>query len=168
MADDVLAEVLPAHGVVESFVRASASSLWKLVSDPSVPARFSGELREARFVDGVAPGVGAVIEGRNENHGFEWTTRSTVDVCEPPTRFSWVTGDPLAPTARWSFEVETKSDGCVLTHRVTLESGESPLRWAILEEPLRAVELVDDRLGAVLRGMRRTVEGITSLAERGA
>ena len=146
-------------------VAAPPEALWALVSDPSVPARYSPELVEASFADGGPARVGAEIEGRNENAGFSWTTRSTVVACVEPTSFGWATGDAEAPSATWSFEVAPAGGGSTLTHRVTLFPDRPPMGPAIAAEPERAGEIVEARMADVLAGMQRVVEGIAELAE---
>jgi Polyketide cyclase / dehydrase and lipid transport len=160
--EEVLESVLPVSATVEATLGVDAEQVWPLISDPSVNARFSGELRAANFVDGDVARIGAVIEGRNENNGFQWTTQSTVVACEPPTTFAWATGDPTLPYARWTFDFNPATRR--LRHSVSLEAGESPLRWAILNDPDRANEVVATRLAQLTEGMQRTVDGIATLA----
>jgi polyketide cyclase/dehydrase/lipid transport protein len=161
VADDVL----PATGAVSVGVAASPEALWPLVSDPSVPARFSAELVAARFVDGGSPRVGAEIEGRNANGEVTWTTRSTVVACIEPTLFRWATGGAGAPAATWSFEVARAGGGATLTHRVVLHAGAAPLAPAIAAAPERAQEIVDARMTVILENMQRVATGIAEVAE---
>lgn len=160
-----VAHPLPAVGSVSVGVTATPEALWPLVSDPSVPARFSTELEEAAFLEGSGAEVGAVIEGRNVNGGFEWTTHSTVVVCDPPRCFAWATGGAEAPAATWTFLVEDAVGGATLTHSVVLHEGQQPLASAIEAEPDRAAAIVQDRLAVLLVSMERTVSGIAGLAE---
>jgi Polyketide cyclase / dehydrase and lipid transport len=158
-------DALPATASVRVIAGVPPEALWGLVSDPSTPARFSPELVEATFVGGGPPGLGAEIEGRNENGTFTWTTRSTVVSCDRPTCFAWATGGAEAPAATWSFEVEPTGAGATLTHRVVFHVGGEPLTGAIEAEPERAHELVEGRLAQVLDAMQRVVTGIAALAE---
>lgn len=160
-----MADVLPAEGEVTIGVAAPPEALWPLVSDPSVPARFSTELVEARFLEGESPHVGAEIEGRNANGEFTWTTRSTVIGCDEPTRFAWATGGAEEPAATWSLEIGRAEGGSTLTHRVVLHAGRPPLGPAIEAEPERASEIVDGRMATVLENMQRVVTGIAAMAE---
>jgi hypothetical protein len=161
VADDLL----PATGEVSVGVAATPAALWPLVSDPSMPARFSSELVEARFVGDATPCVGAEIEGRNVNGAFTWSTRSTVVACEAPTCFSWATGGAEAPAATWTFELEPLGGGARLTHRVVLHAGREPLGPALEAEPERAEDIVAERMASVLVNMERVVTGIAALAE---
>jgi hypothetical protein len=159
-------DALPATRSLSIGVAASPEVLWPIISDPGTPARFSLELQAASFADGNGPQLGAVIEGHNEREGFAWDTSSTVVGCEPPRLFRWATGGAESPSASWWFEVEPSGEGSVLIHGVCFHEGGHPLAPAIAAEPARAHEIVDGRLEDVLESMRRTIEGIASLAER--
>jgi uncharacterized protein YndB with AHSA1/START domain len=161
----VIDVVLPADGAVVVGVAASPETLWRFVSDPSLPARYSAELVEACFVDGDGPHVGAVIEGRNANGDVTWTTRSTVVDCVEPTLFRWATGGADEPAATWSLEVAPTPGGATLTHRVVLHAGRPPRAPAIEADPDRAREIVDTRMASILENMRRVVDGIAGEAE---
>ncbi len=161
----VARDALPATGSVSVGVDAPPASLWRLVSDPSTPARLSPELADAAIVEGGPARLGAEIEGHNTNDRFRWTTRSTVVACDAPTRFAWATGDADAPSATWSFEVARQGAGSTLTHRVVFHAGGEPLGPAIEADPARGHEIVDQRMAQVLDGMQRVVAGIAALAE---
>jgi Polyketide cyclase / dehydrase and lipid transport len=156
---------LPATGSVSVAVGVAPEALWRLVSDPMTPARFSPELQDAAFADGGGPRVGAEIEGHNQSSAFSWTTRSTVVECEEPTRFAWCTGGTESPGATWSFEVEPTPGGSTLTHRVVFHEGGEPLTSAVAAEPARGHEIVEQRLAQVLDGMQHVVAGIADLAD---
>jgi hypothetical protein len=158
-----VASVLPATGSVTVAVAAPPASLWRFVIDPATPARFSSEVESARYVEGDAGTVGAIIEGHNVNGDFRWTTRSTVVDCVEPTRFAWATGDP--PAATWAFDVAPADGGATLTHTVVLHEGRPPLGPAVEADPDGAQAIVDGRLAALLVNMERTVAGIAALAE---
>ncbi len=159
--------VLPASAVVELGVAAPPEDLWRFVSDPTVPARFSPELQEA-YVEGGGPAeLGAVIVGRNGRGDVSWTTHSTVVACDPPHRFSWATGGADEPAATWSIEVRSAAGGSTVVHRVVLHEGREPLRSAIAREPARAAKIVEDRIAEILGGMVATLEGIAALSNEG-
>ena len=155
---------LPVTRSVSIDVAASPEQLWSYVSDPSIPARFSFELVEAKFVDGSTAAVGAVIEGRNARSGFEWSTLSTVVMCDEPRLFRWVVGDAAEPTATWSFEVIPDGHAAVLVHTVTLHANKPPLSRAIEQDPDRAHDIVDARIAELLVSMESTIAGIAALA----
>jgi hypothetical protein len=155
---------LPAQGKVSIETDVSPAELWPFMSDPKVPAMFSSELQEANFVDGGQPHVGSVIEGRNKNSDFQWTTMSYVVASDEPTRFSWATGDDGDPTATWTLTAEPSSLGSILSHSVVFHADKAPLAPAIEKDPDRAEEIVRGRMDKVLVNMQATIEGITALA----
>lgn len=158
-------DALPATASVSIVVDAAPESLWQYVSDPSMPARFSNELQEARFEGDTGAVRGAVIEGRNANGDVSWTTHSTVVDCDDPHLFRWATGGVETPAATWWFEVLPTDGGALLTHAVILHADVPPLGPAVQAEPERAHQIVDARLAEVLANMERTIEGIAAIAE---
>jgi hypothetical protein len=157
--------VLPVTRSLSIEVEAPPSRIWPLVSDPGIPARFSHELQTAKFLEGAAPSVGAVIEGHNARGGYEWTTHSTVTACEEEQIFQWAVDGPEDPVATWSFVIAPTPNGSILTEIVTLHSDKDPLAGAIAKEPERAGEIVTARLASLLDSMRDTINGIAALAE---
>jgi hypothetical protein len=156
--------VLPASGAVEIGVAATPEELWRFVSDPSMPAKFSMELQEAHIEDSGVPELGAVIVGRNERGSNTWTTRSTIVECDEPHRFSWTTGGD-EPGATWTFDVRAVSGGATLRHSVEFLAGGEPLTSAVEASPDRAAEIIDGRMAQVLESMSAVAEGIAALAE---
>jgi len=156
--------VLPATGSVSTEIAATLEQVWPFICDPTIPARFSQELREADFVEAYGPRRGAVIRGRNARGDVEWSTLSTVVDCEEPRLFRWATGGDGDPTATWTLEATANDHGVVLTHAVEIHPGKAPLGAAIEAEPERASEIVIARMAEVLANMRATVEGIAALA----
>ncbi len=71
---------------VEAHVAAPPDAVWPHVSDLSAPARFSGELCEVEWLDGVTgPALGARFLGRNQHPAAgTWETTSTVVAWDPP------------------------------------------------------------------------------------
>jgi len=155
--------LLPATATVAVSVAAPPETLWKFVSDPSVCARFSAELRVAGFAAGQSAEVGAVIEGTNGRGDATWSTRSLVVECEAPTRFGWATGDP--PAATWTFDVAPAAGGATLTHEVVFHPGVPPLATALDADPEHATEILDARMAEVLASMEAVATGIARLAE---
>ena len=158
--------VLPATRSVSIEIPREPKSLWKIVSDPSTPARFSNELQEASFAAGDSARVGAIIDGRNQNGGFEWSTQSIVTKCDPPHVFEWSVGDPDAPLATWSFVLNATPNGSILTHTVTLHESDSYVSRSIKENPETAEQLLNDRLAILVSNMQLSIQGIATLAAR--
>ncbi len=150
-------------------IAASPDAVWPLITDIGLPARFSGELQGAEWLDAdLAPGVGARFVGRNQ-HAYvgEWETTSTVVTNDPGRVFSWAVADPDAPSATWRFELEPAGDGSRLTQWVRLGPGPSGLSAAIEAMPDREDDIVERRLAEHRENMSATVEGIKALAETG-
>ena len=117
---------------VERSVAAPAERLWALVTDPDLPARFSEELQEGRWLDGASgPAVGARFRGRNRNDVMgEWHTTCHVIECEPPRRYAWAVDDVDAPNATWRFVLTPDGDRTTLRYEVVLGPGRSGLTWS--------------------------------------
>ena len=152
---------------VEVHIAAPPAAVWPLVSDISVPARFSTELAGADWADGSAqPRVGARFTGRNHHDAIgDWQSTCVVVTCEADQAFSWVVGDPSYPSARWGFELEAEDGGTCLRQWATLGPAPSGLTPAITAMPDKEERIVARRLAEHEANMRRCVEGIKALAE---
>jgi hypothetical protein len=81
-------------------ISAPAAAVWGLVSDITLPARFSSELEGVEWVDAGEPGVGARFVGRNRHPAIgSWETTCTITAYEPLRTFSWVVGDVDHPSS---------------------------------------------------------------------
>ncbi len=150
-------------------VAAEPDALWPLITDIELPARFSGELMGAKWIDpDVAPGLGARFVGRNQHpYVGEWETTSTVVASEPGRVFSWAVSDPDTPAATWKFELTPAGEGTRLTQWVRLGPGPSGLTPAIESMPDREDDIIARRLAEHRENMTATLEGIKALAEAG-
>lgn len=148
---------------------ASPTQLWPLLTDPATPAPFSAELEGAHWVatPGVdPPGLGARFVGRNRWRDREWSTLSTVTLCDEPHRFGWTVEDLGDPVSDWTYEVVPVGDAWTL--RFTARMGPSPhsgLNRAIAASPDDAATITERRLGSLAASMQRTLEGIAAIAE---
>lgn len=153
---------------VEVRVAASPEALWPLVTDISLPARFSEEFQGAEWIeDAAGPEVGARFRGRNQHSAIgEWETTSIVYVCEENRCFGWKVGDLEKPGASWRFDLEP-SDAASTTLRqwVQLGPGPSGITVAIDRMPDREERIIERRLAEHARNMAATLEGIKALAE---
>lgn len=152
---------------VEVVVAAPREVVWSLISDIGVPAQFSSELQEARWLDpGVAPGVGARFAGRNSHPAAgEWETTCVVTAFEPGVCFAWAVGDADHPSARWRFTLTQQPDGVHLTQWTQLGPAPSGLTAAISAMPDKEDRIVARRLEEHRANMQATIEGIRVLAE---
>lgn len=149
-------------------VNASPAELWRLVSDPSLPARFSKELQEAGWdPDGPPPGLGAKILGRTAIGGVgEWTTTSYVTAWEPDHLFSWAVGNQDSPAAVWSFQIDANSDNTsMLTQRVRMGPGPSNIKKMIDEQPDEEDGIIEFRLAMFRENMEANLAAYKDLAE---
>jgi hypothetical protein len=97
--------------VAEIDVAAPPQTVWALVTDLNVPARFSTEFVSAEWASDDR-GPGAVFQGRNHHDAVgEWTIPCFVDVADEPRAFGWCTSDPDTPGARWRFDLQPRDGG---------------------------------------------------------
>jgi len=152
---------------VEIEIDAPIATVWALVTDVDLPARFSDEFRGAFWLDGQdGPALGARFQGRNENERLgQWEVVCTVDDFEPERRFGWAVGDESAPAARWRFELEPIGSKTMLRQWARMGPGPSGLTPMIAARPEREEAIVEMRLGMWKPNMEATVKGIKALAE---
>lgn len=154
---------------ISVLVHAPSAAVWDLVTDITMPARFSEELQEATWLDGAAPAVGARFTGRNRHAAIgEWETTSTVVACDENERFGWVVGDPTEPSAQWAFTLarpDDGADGTVLTQWMRMGPGRSGINPAIDAMPDKESKILHRRLQEHRLNMVKTLEGIKALAE---
>lgn len=156
---------------VSVLVNADPATLWELVSDPSLPAEFSKELKEAGWdPDGPRPGIGARILGRTAIDGIgEWTSTSYVTAWEIERQFTWAVGNPDDPAALWSFLIGATQDGTsTLTQRVRIGPGRSNLIKMIEEQPENEADIIDFRLARFRENMENNLKAYKDLAEGNA
>jgi hypothetical protein len=146
---------------VETLVAAPPAVVWALVSDITTPVRFSGELREVRWIDDER------FVGRSAHPAIgEWETTCTVVSREPEREFGWVVGDRDHPSAAWRFTLEPAERGTVLRQWMRMGPAPSGLNLAIEARPDKEERIVERRLAEHRQNMQITVDGIKRLAER--
>ncbi|MGH8929460.1 MAG: SRPBCC family protein [Egibacteraceae bacterium] len=152
---------------VEVYVDASPGCVWRLVTDISLPARFSHEYQGGEWVEGSdGPARGARFTGRNRHPAIgEWETTCTVVECAPERVFAWAVNDLEHPAASWRFELEPQASGTRLRQSARLGPGPSGLTWAIKRAPDQEERIVADRLDELRDNMLATLEGIKAIAE---
>lgn len=148
-------------------VAADTATLWPLISDIQLPARFSPEFQGARWIEPhTEAALGARFEGTNRHKAIgEWTVPCVVSVFEPERAFGWDPGGPEAPFTKWRFTLDPAGDHTTLTFTAQMGFGPSGLTPAIEAMPEREEEIVEGRLDEWRANMTATVEGIKSLAE---
>ncbi|OII61917.1 hypothetical protein BJP40_30235 [Streptomyces sp. CC53] len=162
---------------VEITIEAPPERVWELVTDITLPARLSPELRQAEWLDGATgPTVGARFEGRNVHETVgEWRTHSRVEVLDAPTRFTWAVvsarpdrnPDFTHPMATWSFALEPLADGTGTLLRQTARMGPAPsgVTPFIEKAPEHEEQIVAARLGQLRTNIEATLRGVKALAE---
>jgi uncharacterized protein YndB with AHSA1/START domain len=155
---------------VELHIDAPASRVWELVTDITLPARFSEEFQGAEWVEpATGPAVGAQFRGHNRHRAIgEWTTTPTVTQCDTERAFAWVVGDPEHPSALWRFELTGDGTGTNLRQYAKFGPGPSGLTAVIERMPEREERIIERRLEEHKRNMTATLEGIKAIAEGGS
>lgn len=146
-------------------IAAHPEVVWRLVTDINLPARFQDEFREAVWVDGNGPSLGAAFLGRNERRGHRWETTSTIVAYEPEKTFAWAVNDIDNPAAVWTYHLERTSGGTQLTYHRRIGPGPSGVKTAIEAAPDREEEIIARRDTTHRRNMVAVLEGIKELAE---
>ncbi|HEX3827056.1 MAG TPA: SRPBCC family protein [Sporichthyaceae bacterium] len=148
-------------------VGAAPDRVWELVSDIAVIAALSRETKSVEWVDGAAgPALGSRFRGVNSHEAVgEWTTVSTVVVCDPARAFQWDVGTVESPAASWGYELTPVADGTQLRAWGRLGPGPSNLTKAIDKFPEKEERIVARRLDEFRVGVEKTLAGIKSLAE---
>ena len=150
-------------------IDAPPEAVWALVTDLSVPARFSDEYQGGEWLGGDGPAVGARFAGHNRHPatGFEWTAESVITDCEPGRVLGWAVGGVENPGATWRFELSAVDGGARTRLRQWARMGPGPsgLTPAIEARPDKEERIVERRLEEWTRNMEATVAGIKQLAE---
>lgn len=153
---------------VESRIEATPERVWELVSDITVPARFSGELQRVEWNDGVTePRAGARFTGHNSNPNIgEWSTTSEVVEATAPRSFAWQVVGPEEPVATWRFDlVPESSEATLLRHQVRTGPGRTPLDDFVDDNPEKKEKALRSREKELRTNMRATLDGIREACE---
>ena len=152
---------------VETLIDAPIERVWELISDISMPARFSAELLAAEWLDD--PGeeaLGRRFAGRSRHPAAgEWGTICTVTQWDPGRVFGWAVGDPAFPSASWRFQLAPEGAGTRLKQSARLGPAPSGLTPAIEAMPDKEERIVARRLDEHRANMAATLAGIKELAE---
>jgi hypothetical protein len=141
--------------------------VWLLVSDISLPARFSTEFGGAEWLDGA---TGAALGAQFVGHGHhaavgEWETTSTIYEYRPLEAFGWAVGDPDDPSARWRFTLAAEGGGTRLTQWMQMGPARSGINIAIDAMPDKESKILHRRLGEHRANMEATLTGLKEVAE---
>lgn len=149
----------------DTVIDAPVERIWELVTDISLPARFSSELQHADWLD-PGPAVGARFRGRNRHAAIgEWETTSVVTGYEEGRVFAWAVGDAEHPSASWRFTLTPVDGGIGLELWMRIGPAPSGLTPAIVAMPDKEERIIARRLAEHRANMQATVDGIKQLAE---
>ena len=147
-------------------ISAPAAAVWGLVSDITLPARFSSELEGVEWVDAGEPGVGARFVGRNRHPAIgSWETTCTITAYEPLRTFSWVVGDVDHPSSAWRFDLVEEGGTTRLTQWMQMGPARSGINLAIDAMPEKEDKILRRRLDEHRRNMEGNLRGIKELVE---
>ena len=147
-------------------IAAPPETVWDLVTDINLPARFQSEFQGADWVD-EGPALGAAFTGRNSRKGWDWETTSWVVAYEPLREFGWAVSDRTNPGATWTFRLTPLPEGTRLVYHRRLGPGPSGITSAIERTPDREEGIIARRDDEHRRNMQDVVEGIKEMAEAG-
>ncbi|HET9876163.1 MAG TPA: SRPBCC family protein [Mycobacterium sp.] len=144
-----------------------AAEIWAVVTDITLPVRFSAELQKVEWLDGADHAVvGARFRGYNKHPALgEWHTDCRVVEVEEPTRWVWEVEGDAGASATWGFEVDPTSDGAIVRQWGRMGPGRSGLSLAIAARPEKEGRIVARRLTEWEAGMRANLAGIKALIE---
>jgi uncharacterized protein YndB with AHSA1/START domain len=153
---------------VECSVRVAAApeEVWALVTDITLPTRFSPELHAAEWLDGATGvAVGNRFRGHNKHEALgEWTTECRVSEVEDGRRWVWQVGNAEGEVmASWGFEVEPARDGTTVRQWARMGPAPSGLAGAIAAMPEKEARIVARRLEEWQAGITANLDGIQRL-----
>ena len=152
---------------VEVDVDAPPEAVWPFINDINLPAQFSDEFQGAEWIS-TEPAVGATFLGRNRNERMgDWEVVCHVVEHEENQVFAWNSVDPDQPAAQWRFELIPLAGATRLRFSMVLGPGPSGLTAIIETMPDKEAKLVANRQAGQTSNMRRCVEGIRDLVEKG-
>lgn len=148
------------HAAVTVAMAAPADEIWNIVSDVRNTGRFSPEVIEAEWLDGVTgPALGVRFRGhvrRNEIGPVYWTT-CRVTACDPGREFGFevLVGD--TPVNNWHYLFTPVDGGTEVTESFRLNDSALTKVFALLGGQLRKRRNIRD--------MRKTLERIKAVVE---
>ena len=145
---------------VDVYIDAPPPVVWALVTDITLPSRFSSELQAAEWIDETT------FRGTNRHEAAgEWQTTCFVVQRQEPRFFEWAVGDPANPSASWRFALSPEGTGTRLEQWMRIGPAPSGLTPAIEAMPDKEERIVARRLDEHRFNMIATLEGIKDLAE---
>ncbi len=150
-------------------IDAAPATVWGLVSDIELSARFSTELSGAEWIDGAdGPALDARFLGHSAHEAIgEWSTTCIVTSFEYERVFEWsVIGRDDDISSIWRYTITDRGDGSVrLDYWFQMGPGRGGLNYAIERMPDKEERIVARRLDEHESNMERMLSGIKELAE---
>jgi hypothetical protein len=145
---------------VDVLIDAPPAVVWALVSDITLPARFSSELQSAEWIDETT------FRGTNRHEAAgEWQTTCFVTARVENQVFEYAVGDATNPSASWRFSLAPEGTGTRLEQWMRMGPAPSGLSPAIEAMPDKEERIVARRLDEHRFNMIATLEGIKAIAE---
>ena len=160
---------------VEERIVGDPARIWELVTDITVPPRFSGELQSVEWLDGATcVEVGNRFRGHNQNSALgHWSTECTVVEVVPGARWVWTVGavdiDGMgAVMATWGFEVDPGREAVTVRQWARMGPDPSGLNIAIEAMPDKEGRIISGRLAEWRKNMAANLAGIKAIVEGSA
>jgi Polyketide cyclase / dehydrase and lipid transport len=153
---------------VEIYIEAEPAAVWEVVSDISLPSRFSSELLATAYLDGASgPTKGARFAGRNYHKAAgEWQTECTIVDFDPGRLFGYVVDGAEGPSSYWAFSLCPEGTGTRLVQRMRMGPGRSYINVAIDAMPDKESRILQRRLDEHRKNMEANLQGIKDLLEK--
>ncbi|WP_306364257.1 SRPBCC family protein [Nocardia sp. CC227C] len=152
---------------VSERVSCTPAQAWALVTDITLPSRFSEELESAQWLDGAdRVAVGARFRGTNRHSAMgNWCTDCEIIEVEPERRWVWQVHGPAGVSATWGFEVDPARSGVIVRQWGRLGPGPSGLSHAISAMPDKESRIIANRLAEWERNMRANLAAVKATFE---
>jgi len=152
---------------VEERVVGQPEVIWALVTDVTLPARYSVELQSVEWLDGAtAVEVGSRFRGHNWAPELgDWSTECTVVEVEPGRRWSWTVRDGDQVMATWGFEVDPGREAVTVRQWGRMGPDPSGLSIAIQAMPDKEGRIISRRLRDWRTNMAANLAGIKAVVE---
>ena len=152
---------------VEERVVGDPAQIWELVTDITLPARFSGELQSVEWLDGSTEvAVGSRFRGNNQNPALgEWSTECTVVEVVPGSRWVWTVNAGEDLMATWGFEVDPGREAVTVRQWARMGPDPSGLNIAIDAMPDKEGRIISHRMAEWRTNMAANLAGIRSIIE---
>ena len=151
---------------VQERIAGDPATIWEMVTDINLPARFSPELQQARWVEGDAVAVGNRFTGDNRSDYMgEWSTECTVVEVDPGRRWVWAVYSGDNHMATWGFEVDPGREATTVRQWARLGPDPSGLTIAIQSMPDREGRIIAKRMDDWRSAMTANLAGLKQLIE---